>query len=70
MFSTDENGKDILFSIAPVPIPTPAPANPMVAKPAPIYLAACNNIKYFLSIFTLYEHTRQPIFIFIFFLAC
>ena len=28
-----------------VPIPTPAPAKPIVAKPAPINLAACNNIK-------------------------
>lgn len=27
-----------------VPIPTPAPASPMVARPAPIYLAACNNM--------------------------
>ena len=27
-----------------VPIPTPAPANPMVAKPAPTNLAACNNM--------------------------
>ena len=29
-----------------VPMPTPAPANPIVAKPAPIYFAACNNINY------------------------
>lgn len=29
-----------------VPIPTPAPANPIVAKPAPIYLAACNSTKH------------------------
>ena len=27
-----------------VPIPTPAPANPIVANPAPINFAACNNI--------------------------
>jgi hypothetical protein len=27
-----------------VPIPTPAPASPIVANPAPINLAACNNI--------------------------
>ena len=27
-----------------LPIPTPAPAKPMVANPAPIYLAACNDI--------------------------
>ena len=27
-----------------VPIPTPAPAKPIVANPAPINLAACNNI--------------------------
>lgn len=27
-----------------VPIPTPAPANPIAAEPAPIALAACNNI--------------------------
>ena len=27
-----------------VPIPTPAPANPIVANPAPINLADCNNI--------------------------
>jgi hypothetical protein len=26
-----------------VPIPTPAPASPMVASPAPMYLAACSN---------------------------
>ena len=26
-----------------VPIPTPAPASPIVASPAPINLAACNN---------------------------
>ena len=36
--------KDKCSFHAPVPIPTPAPANPIVAKPAPIYLAACNNI--------------------------
>ena len=27
-----------------VPIPIPAPAKPIVAKPAPIHFAACNNI--------------------------
>ena len=27
-----------------IPIPTPAPAKPKVAKPAPIFCAACNNI--------------------------
>ena len=27
-----------------VPIPTPAPASPIVASPAPIDLAACNNM--------------------------
>ncbi len=26
-----------------VPIPIPAPANPIVAKPAPTYFAACSN---------------------------
>lgn len=26
------------------PIPTPAPANPIVAKPAPMYFAAANII--------------------------
>lgn len=29
-----------------VPIPTPAPANPIVANPAPMYLAACNSINH------------------------
>ena len=29
-----------------IPIPTPAPANPIVAIPAPTYLAACNNISH------------------------
>ena len=28
-----------------VPIPTPAPASPIEANPAPINLAACNNIE-------------------------
>ena len=27
------------------PIPTPAPAKPIVAKPAPIHFADCNNIE-------------------------
>ncbi len=27
-----------------VPIPTPVPASPIVARPAPMYLAACNSI--------------------------
>ena len=30
-----------------VPIPTPAPASPIVANPAPIHLAACNNISHY-----------------------
>lgn len=34
-----------------VPIPTPAPANPIVAKPAPMYLAACNSINHFLVVY-------------------
>ena len=32
-----------------VPIPTPAPASPIVANPAPTYLAACNNISHFIN---------------------
>ena len=36
-------------------------ANPMVAKTTPIYLAACNNIKYFLKEVRLHEHTSKLI---------
>lgn len=34
-----------------VPIPTPAPANPIVAKPAPIYLAACSSINHYYMVY-------------------
>ena len=44
--SFKEGFLDIPITKAPktVPIPTPAPAKPMVAKPAPINFADCNNI--------------------------
>ena len=32
-----------------IPIPAPAPASPNVARPAPIFCAACNNIAFTLS---------------------
>ena len=44
--SFKEGFREIPITNAPntVPIPTPAPASPIVAKPAPINLAACNNM--------------------------
>ena len=47
--SFNEGFLDTPITSAPntVPIPTPAPAKPIVAKPAPMNLDACNNIKKF-----------------------
>ena len=44
--SFKEGFREIPITNAPntVPIPTPAPASPIVAKPAPTNLAACNNM--------------------------
>lgn len=42
-----------------LPIPIPAPASPIVAKPAPIHLAACNNIKHLLVIYAISGTLKQ-----------
>ena len=46
--SLREGFREIPRTKAPktTPIPTPAPASPIVAAPAPTYLAACNNISH------------------------
>lgn len=45
--SFKEGLRDVPKTKAPktVPIPIPAPAKPIVANPAPIHFAACNNIE-------------------------
>ena len=51
-----------------VPIPIPAPASPIVAHPAPIHFAACNNIKHIFYVFMLLTlKPGQPVYIYYFF---